>query len=159
MRVRGVWRLAALLSALCLSACAAESEEGRGRTTDEASATQETPAGGPSSRGAEAAEVDAGLAAQGEALMQAKGCTACHTVGGGRLVGPDLAGVAERRSPEFIIGMIVNPDSMLANDATAKELLGQYFTPMANQGVTEADAWALLEFFKWNDAEADGSDN
>jgi mono/diheme cytochrome c family protein len=97
-------------------------------------------------------DVDAALATQGEALMSARGCTACHTVGGGRLVGPDLAGVTERRSAEFIMAMIVNPDSMLANDATARELLGQYFTPMSNQGVTPEDSRALLEYFRLNDA-------
>ena len=33
----------------------------------------------------------------GEQLFQTN-CSACHTVGGGRLVGPDLAGVPEKRS-------------------------------------------------------------
>jgi mono/diheme cytochrome c family protein len=101
-----------------------------------------------------AGNVDAALATQGETLLSARGCTACHTMGGGRLVGPDLAGVTERRSAEFIVAMIVNPDSMLANDATAKQLLGQYFTPMSNQGVTVEDARALLEFFRREDTEA-----
>ena len=33
----------------------------------------------------------------GEEIFQS-GCNACHTIGGGRLVGPDLLGVSERRS-------------------------------------------------------------
>lgn len=100
-------------------------------------------------------ELDPALAARGEDLMTSRGCTACHTIGGGRLVGPDLSGVTERRSAEFITAMIVKPDSMLANDATAKELLGQYFTPMSNQGVTMEEARALLEYFRRNDAEGE----
>jgi len=29
-------------------------------------------------------------------------CFACHTIGGGRLIGPDLAGVHEKRSQEWL---------------------------------------------------------
>lgn len=97
--------------------------------------------------------IDEALAAQGESLLQAKGCSACHTVGAGRLVGPDLAGVTTRRSYGFVIAMITNPDSMLASDDTAKALLGRYFTPMTNQGVNGEEARALFEFFRRHDAE------
>lgn len=100
---------------------------------------------------------DPALAARGESLMQSKGCIACHTLGGGRLVGPDLAGVSERRDDAFIVGMITNPDSMLANNATAKQLLAEYFTPMANQGVSRDDALALLAYFKREDAARAGN--
>ena len=37
----------------------------------------------------------------GEQIFQAT-CFACHTIGGGRLVGPDLAGVHERLSQEWL---------------------------------------------------------
>ncbi len=93
-------------------------------------------------------EADPALAEQGESLMQSKGCVACHTMGGGRLVGPDLAAVAERRSDEFIVAMIVNPDSMLRNNDTARQMLAEYFTPMPNQAVTLAEAEALLAYFR-----------
>jgi mono/diheme cytochrome c family protein len=147
-----VWA-ATLTAVFLVVACGSGGEEGQGSggSSRPAVADQQTP---PAA--AVAGEVDAALATQGEALMSARGCTACHTVGGGRLVGPDLAGVTERRSAEFVVAMIVNPDSMLANDATAKELLGQYFTPMSNQGVTVEDARALLEYFRQKDAEANG---
>lgn len=75
--------------------------------------------------------IDAALATQGEQLFTAKGCNACHTIGGGRLVGPDLSEVTERRDYAFVVGIIVNPDSMLANDDTARALLARYLTPMA----------------------------
>ncbi len=140
-----------LAGILCVAGCGGGGEEER--TGGESSQPAEGEQGSPAAAVA-AGEVDAALAMQGEALLSARGCTACHTMGGGRLVGPDLAGVTERRSAEFIVAMIVNPDSMLANDATAKELLGQYFTPMSNQGVTVEDARALLEFFRQKDAAA-----
>ena len=97
--------------------------------------------------------VDASMAATGEGLFSSKGCTACHTIGSGRLVGPDLAGVTQRRTEGFIMGMIMNPDSMLANDADAKQLLAEYYTPMTNQGITGEDSQALLAFLKGKDAE------
>lgn len=37
----------------------------------------------------------------GEALYKTN-CTACHNIGGGRLIGPDLQGVTERRDPEWL---------------------------------------------------------
>jgi mono/diheme cytochrome c family protein len=109
-------------------------------------AATETPAtsGGP---------VDAAMAATGEGLFTSKGCTACHTIGSGRLVGPDLAGVTQRRTDAFIMGIIMNPDSMLANDADAKQLLAEYYTPMTNQGISAEDSEALLAFLKGKDAE------
>jgi len=54
-------------------------------------------------------------------------CAACHTVGGGKLVGPDLAGVAERRSEEWLIAFIKSPKSMIdSGDETAKGLLAEH---------------------------------
>ncbi len=149
MRVSSVWRATVLIGMIWLTGCDREGEE-QGEASETGSASP--PSAEAGSAPAELGAIDPSLAAEGEALMKAKGCTACHTVGGGRLVGPDLAGVTERRSPQFIVGMIVNPDSMLANDPTARELLGQYFTPMSNQGVTREDARALLEYFRKNDA-------
>ncbi len=88
------------------------------------------------------------LAAKGKELFGTKGCTACHTVGGGRLVGPDLKGVTERRDKEWIIHMILNPDSMINNDPVAKQLLQEYNVPMPNQGVTPEEAEAIYEYLK-----------
>lgn len=139
-----------LLSFLALAGCGDGGAAGReGQAASES--TVETQTSEPAAA-VSGAEIDAALAAQGAALVASKNCAACHTMGGGRLVGPDLSGVTERRSEEFILGMIVNPDSMLANDATARELLAEYFTPMSNQGVTIEDARALLEFFRQQDA-------
>lgn len=92
--------------------------------------------------------IDVDLADQGQELFQTRGCVLCHKPTDERLVGPGLAGVTERRSFEWTYGMITNPDSMLAQDATAKELLGQYFTPMANQGITDNEFRLLYEYLR-----------
>jgi mono/diheme cytochrome c family protein len=92
--------------------------------------------------------VNAELAGQGESLFQAKGCVGCHTVGGGRLTGPDLDGIAERREFGWLMAMVQRPDSMLQNDEVAKELLAEYMTPMVNMGVTQEEALAIYEYLR-----------
>lgn len=73
--------------------------------------------------------------AKGQEAFAAKGCTACHKVGGGKLVGPDLKGVTARRDETWIKQMILRPDLMLKQDDTARKLLAEHLTPMPNQGV------------------------
>lgn len=93
----------------------------------------------------------------GEALFTAKGCNACHTVGGGDLVGPDLAGVTGRRSQEWLTKWLTAPDQMLASDPIAKELLAQYNNiPMPNVGLKPDEVAALIAFLAGN-ATMDGA--
>ena len=40
-------------------------------------------------------------------------CMNCHTIGGGRLTGPDLKGVSERKDREWLIGFMMNPKSYI----------------------------------------------
>lgn len=94
---------------------------------------------------------DPQLAAEGEQLFTARACSACHTVGGGRLVGPDLEGVTTRRARTWILSMITNPDSMIREDSIARRLYGEYMTPMANQNLTAEQAVALFEFLRQHD--------
>ncbi len=72
---------------------------------------------------------------QGEAIFAAKGCVACHKVGGGKLVGPDLKGVTARRDVNWIKKMILRPDVMVKEDEVARKLLAETFVPMPNQNV------------------------
>ena len=60
---------------------------------------------------------------------------ACHKLGGGKLVGPDLKGVTARRDETWLKKMILRPDVMVKEDPVAKKLLGELFVPMPNQGV------------------------
>lgn len=87
--------------------------------------------------------------AKGEQVFAAKGCTACHKVGGGKLVGPDLQGVTARRSIKWIEKQILKPEVMAQEDETAKALLKQYMTPMANQNVSpDAELPYILAYLK-----------
>ena len=72
---------------------------------------------------------------KGEEVFAAKGCIACHKIGGGKLVGPDLKGVTARREETWLKKMILRPDVMVKEDPIARKLLGELFVPMSNQNV------------------------
>lgn len=92
-------------------------------------------------------EIDPDLAIKGETEFKAK-CTACHKISK-RHIGPALKGVTQRRSPEWIMNMILNPEDMVQNDPIAKTLLIEYNgAPMANQNLTEEEARSILEYFR-----------
>lgn len=86
---------------------------------------------------------------EGQAIFQQR-CVACHTVGGGPLVGPDLKGVTARRERNWLIRWISRPDETLAaGDPIATRLLQEFKNvPMPNQGVTEAQARSLVAYLE-----------
>ncbi|MBW2212504.1 MAG: c-type cytochrome [Deltaproteobacteria bacterium] len=55
---------------------------------------------------------DVAQAKTGEEIFQS-GCNACHTIGGGRLVGPDLLGVSERRTEEWLVKFVQHSQAMV----------------------------------------------
>jgi mono/diheme cytochrome c family protein len=90
--------------------------------------------------------LDQALAEKGQGIFEEK-CSACHKIEE-RYVGPALKGVTQRRTPEWIMNMALNPQEMIMEDPIAQELLAEYFTPMAFQNVTEDDVRAILEYFR-----------
>jgi cytochrome c oxidase cbb3-type subunit 3 len=91
-------------------------------------------------------EIDNALVATGKKLFDMK-CSACHKVEK-RFVGPAIRGVIQRRSPEWIMNMVLDPDKMIKENPAAKQLLGEYLAPMANQSLTQDEARAILEYFR-----------
>lgn len=94
-------------------------------------------------------KVDPKLAKAGEKVFTAK-CSACHKLEE-RYVGPALGGVTQRRAPEWIMNMILNPAQMTQEDETAKGLLGEYLTQMTFQNVSKDEARSILEYFRASD--------
>ena len=98
---------------------------------------------------ARADEAKAASPFQKSAALFLQSCSKCHSIGGGRRVGPDLLGVAGRHDKEWILGFIQNPDSYLDSDAAAKKLLAENSgVRMENAHVTREQAEGLLEFIK-----------
>lgn len=93
-------------------------------------------------------------AEKGEAVFKEKGCPACHTIGGGKLSGPDLAGVTERREEEWLREWIKSPDKMIMTDPIAKDLLKEYFVPMPNQGLTDEEVDEVIIYLKYEDSKS-----
>lgn len=90
--------------------------------------------------------INQALVTKGEKIFNSK-CFSCHRIDK-KFVGPSLGEVTKRRTPEFIMNMILNPVEMTKKDPIAKELLAQYLTQMTFQNITQDDARAILEYFR-----------
>lgn len=90
--------------------------------------------------------INMAMALEGEELYKNK-CSSCHKPLQ-KYVGPAPVGIFERRNPEWIMNMILNPVEMVEKDPVAKELLKRYLAPMANQSLTQDEARKILEFFR-----------
>ncbi|PKV62807.1 c-type cytochrome [Pontibacter ramchanderi] len=110
---------------------------------------------GPVSSIEVSADIDDALAAEGKTIFEGK-CSACHQLTDQKIVGPGLLGVTEKRKPEWIMNMVINPEEMTKKDPTAKKLLAEHLTQMTNQNINEKDARAILEFLRQNDLQAQG---
>ena len=92
-------------------------------------------------------EVNTQMSNSGEKLFNQL-CTSCHIINED-YIGPAMSGILERRSPEWIMNMILNPIQMLEEDSIAIELLERYnFEYMYNQNLLEEEAREILEYFR-----------
>jgi mono/diheme cytochrome c family protein len=92
-------------------------------------------------------EIDQTLATSGKGIYDQM-CLACHRIGK-KFIGPPPNGILERRTPEWVMNMILNPQEMVQQDPLAKDLLQEFNgSPMSNQGLTEDQARAILEYFR-----------
>ncbi|RPH57177.1 cytochrome C [bacterium] len=90
----------------------------------------------------------AAAAAADAVLTFRQSCMSCHTIGGGRLVGPDLKDVTQRKDRAWLTGFITNPKQYLdSGDPYALKLKteagGAIMPPIA--GMTAEQAQALLD--------------
>lgn len=74
-------------------------------------------------------------------------CSVCHTIGKGRLVGPDLAGVDQRREKDWIFSFINNSGELIASgDATAKALFDEFKLAMPSHDFSNSELEDLLSY-------------
>ena len=83
----------------------------------------------------------------GQALF-VKTCGACHTIGRGSRVGPDLSDVTTRRPRDWLTSYIMEPDKARARqDPVALSLAAEYpAVRMPNLGLSELDASDVIAY-------------
>ncbi len=78
-------------------------------------------------------------------------CQACHTIGGGKLVGPDLKNVHDRADRTWLVNWILDPQAILdSGDKYALKILSESNNiPMAKSpGINEELANGILDYIK-----------
>ena len=83
-------------------------------------------------------------------------CAPCHTIGKGKTVGPDLAGVTSRREEGWLKRQIKEPDALIAeNDPIAMQLVQEAGgMPMPPPGLSDGDVVAVITYLKSTEQQA-----
>lgn len=92
-------------------------------------------------------QIDHSMVERGANVFKLK-CTVCHRPEK-KFIGPATVNILERRTPEWVMNMLLNPEEMLKKDPIAKALLDEYYgTPMINQRLTHEEARSVLEYYR-----------
>lgn len=154
--------LAVVFLALVLNACPAQqtAEQGNGQQTNSSAPAVEQEAAGADGKGIGpvktvelSATIDTALAEAGKKTFESK-CSSCHKFET-KYVGPALKEITERRKPEWIMNMILNPAEMIQKDPEAKKLFATFMVAMPNQNMDEKSAREILEYFRSMDQKND----
>ncbi len=94
------------------------------------------------------AEEKAAAAKPVEAPAEWSACAACHTIGGGKKVGPDLKGVTKKRSKEWLHNFIRNSQEFIKTDADAKAIFDEFKIPMPAHDLTDAQIDGILNYIE-----------
>jgi cytochrome c2 len=85
----------------------------------------------------------------GRRLFQARGCHSCHTIGKGKLIGPDLRKVRLRRSEEWLSRWLADPAAMIRATPELQTWPGDYGgIVMPNQNLTTAEIQDLIAYME-----------
>jgi cytochrome c2 len=96
-----------------------------------------TPAEPPEVTGAEA----------GRKIFRTRGCVFCHTVGAGKLLGPDLKGEGTRRDERFLREWLADPAAMVRANPELAQLPQVYDgIVMPNQNLSPEEITALVGY-------------
>lgn len=89
------------------------------------------------------------LGQRGRFVFMNRGCNTCHRIGGGKLIGPDLAGVAQRRSDPWLTAWLKDPAAVVAKTPdlqTWSHEFGDIIMP--NQNLDDDGIKALIAYMK-----------
>ncbi len=85
----------------------------------------------------------------GKQIFQ-QSCAACHSIGGGRLVGPDLKGVNDKRPEDWLLKFIKSSQTLVkSGDKTATALFEEFNKmPMPDQALSDDQIKKVLAHIK-----------
>ncbi len=88
----------------------------------------------------------------GQAVFLSKGCNGCHNFGGGdSATGPDLKGVTQRRTDDWLKRWIKDPAGMLKTDAAAQTLAKKFPNVMPALGLNDGEIDQVIAYMRWQD--------
>ncbi|HUK22090.1 MAG TPA: cytochrome c [Gemmatimonadales bacterium] len=93
---------------------------------------------------AQTTHVDPLKAGRGQHLWESRQCDGCHSFGREQSTGPDLIGVTDRRSPEWLHAWLRNPSA--PDDPTARALRKQYNSQMPDMSLTDAQVDDVIAY-------------
>lgn len=111
-------------------------------------AKETAPAASPAAEAA-APPAATGLADMpGAKLFKTKTCYTCHSIGKGKMTGPDLKGIFARRDEAWLRKYILDPVTMTKEDPVAIQLKAEYKTQMPKVPLTNEELDQLLAYLK-----------
>tara|TARA_R110002051_G_scaffold87336_2_gene153577 strand:+ start:1311 stop:1856 length:546 start_codon:yes stop_codon:yes gene_type:complete len=167
LKMKVIFKSLALIFSIVLMSCGGKEEKKEGFSVNRSKTTEKTTDVAPQTDAVPASqritldekgvgqiknitldpEIDMEMAAAGEAIFKTN-CTACHKLDK-RFIGPSPKGILERRSPEWVMNMILDPKLMTEQDRCAKDLLIEFNgAAMANQNLTVEETRSILEYFR-----------
>lgn len=99
---------------------------------------------GPINEVIEVGEINQEMVETGKEIFRTK-CSACHKMDQS-YVGPPLGDVLEKRTPTYVMNMILNPVEMTKKHPEARKMLQQYMNQMTFQNVSKEEARAIVEY-------------
>lgn len=99
-------------------------------------------------------------AQDGKAIFN-QNCAACHTVGGGRLVGPDLQSINYVRDHNWILKFVQSSQSLIkSGDATAIEVYEKYNKMiMPDQSLSDSEVKSIIKYIESISPEPKGDED
>jgi mono/diheme cytochrome c family protein len=87
----------------------------------------------------------------GEELFKSN-CSSCHSIGKGKIVGPDLSGVYNKMNNDWLISFIKSSQSMVkSGDKDAVAIFNEYKVPMPDFNLSDQQITDILDYIKQTD--------
>lgn len=121
-----------------------QADSSQQKESDELTAFEEKHGIGPIDEVVTVGEIDMEKVEIGKEIFRTK-CSACHKMDQD-YVGPPLGDVLEKRTPTYVMNMILNPVEMTKKHPEARKMLAQYMNQMTFQNVSQDEARAIVEY-------------